>query len=114
MTVLTPTPPENASFSLESLQAILSRSDLDAMCKTIFNCTYEAVQKVIYPKVHYKTFFIKKKSGGFRIINEPHRDLKGLQSKLLEYLYQHSGTPKNCVHGFTKDRSIVTNARVHC
>jgi len=43
--------------------------------------------------------------------------LKLLQEKVLTFLYEHAGSEKPCVHGFTRKgskRSIVTNAKAHC
>lgn len=114
MSIPTLKPVETTSLSQTPFHSLIVQTELDAMCMEIFNCKYKSVEKIIYPKVHYKSFSIKKKSGGNRVISEPRLELKSLQTRLLEYLYKHSNTPKNCVHGFTKERSIVTNARVHC
>jgi hypothetical protein len=60
----------------------------------------------------YKTFELKKKSGGVRIIMTPDPALKFIQHQLhriLECVYQ----PKPAVHGFTVDRSIKSNADQH-
>ncbi len=60
----------------------------------------------------YKTFKIKKKTGGFRKISSPTNGLCKIQTLLnkeLGYLY----TPSNAAHGFTENRSIVSNANVH-
>lgn len=64
------------------------------------------------PETNYTTFQIKKRSGGFRDICAPISTLKILQRKLnhvLQLIYE----PRPCVHGFTRDRSIVTNAQTH-
>ena len=64
------------------------------------------------PETNYTTFQIKKRSGGFRDICAPISTLKILQRKLnhvLQLIYK----PRPCVHGFTRDRSIVTNAQTH-
>lgn len=92
----------------------LYRYDVETMCKKIFNVSFDSVGKIIYPKPKYKTFLIKKKSGGSRLISEPRFAVKDLQNKLLRFLYGTSAEMKKCVHGFTKSRSIVTNARRHC
>ena len=65
--------------------------------------------RAAYP---YRIFSIAKKSGGVRKISAPHPSIAILQSKLnriLSLVYQ----PKACVHGFTRNRSIVTNAEKH-
>lgn len=60
----------------------------------------------------YSTFKIPKRRGGYRTIKAPKKDLKYLQQRLaviLSTIY----SPRNAVHGFVKDRSIVTNAERH-
>ncbi|MEO8407800.1 MAG: reverse transcriptase family protein, partial [Oxalobacteraceae bacterium] len=96
--------------SLESL----IRSNVHYMSRHVLGMSYEAVQKIIYPKPRYKTFLIAKRNGSPRIIQEPRRALKDLQLKVLKFLEERSDKPKPCVHGFTRRRSIVTNARKHC
>jgi len=60
----------------------------------------------------YKSFSIKKKSGGERIISAPHPTLKLIQrclNLLLTALYE----PHQAVMGFVPNRNIVENAKVH-
>lgn len=60
----------------------------------------------------YSSFKIKKRSGGARCIDAPHTALKLLQSrlsKILQIIYKE----KKCVHGFVKNRSIITSALSH-
>src|SRR5258706_9148680 len=60
----------------------------------------------------YRSFAIPKRGGGERRISAPHWPLLRLQQQLrplLDTLYN----PRSAVHGFVKDRSIITNARVH-
>lgn len=62
--------------------------------------------------VKYRSFNIPKRGGGERHINAPKWPLLKLQRQLrpmLDALYR----PRPVVHGFVKDRSIITNARVH-
>ncbi len=61
---------------------------------------------------YYVHFEIPKRAGGSRLIKAPTGSLKILQRKLLEILaevYQQ----KPPVHGFSRERSIVTNAMAH-
>lgn len=68
----------------------------------------------------YETFEIPKKNGGCRVINAPKKDLKDIQKKLAEALSEHQNivwrkyrkTP-GVSHGFEKEKSIVTNAKIH-
>lgn len=79
----------------------------------VLGCDYEDLKKIIYPTPSYRAFYLKKKSGGFRVIQEPRKNLKAHQYKVLEYLKSIEGRSKPCVHGFVSSRSIVTNAKAH-
>jgi len=61
---------------------------------------------------YYRSFEIKKKSGGVRIIRAPYPSLKCIQQwiydNILKGQYVHG-----CVHGFKQRKSIVTNAKIH-
>jgi RNA-directed DNA polymerase len=61
---------------------------------------------------HYKKFDIPKKSGGKRRIYAPSSPLKIIQKKLSQVLQVVYFT-KAPVHGFIRERSILTNARRH-
>src|SRR5208282_1300917 len=55
---------------------------------------------------------IPKRRGGTRILLVPERRLKFLQRKTLELLEKiHS--PRAPVHGFVKNRGVITNANAH-
>lgn len=69
---------------------------------------------------HYHQFDIPKKSGGVRTINAPSEQLKDLQRKLSDLLLNcktviHFDQKIECTlsHGFERERSIITNARIH-
>ena len=64
-----------------------------------------------FPK-RYKTFHIRKKSGGVREINAPCYQLRILLH-LLNILFKAVYTPSVSVMGFTENRSVVTNANLH-
>lgn len=61
---------------------------------------------------HYYTFEIPKKSGGKRKISAPKRQLKKLQLWVLETILNQLPT-NDSIHGFTKERSILTNSQPH-
>ena len=68
----------------------------------------------------YTSFTIPKKSGGERIINAPSRELKSIQKKLAVILWEHQkhirnekNIKSNISHAFEKDKSILTNAKIH-
>lgn len=60
----------------------------------------------------YSTFFLKKRSGGERIITVPCVRLKIVQTRLNNIL-QSVYEPRPAVHGFVRQQSIVTNANNH-
>ncbi|MEC2277790.1 retron Ec67 family RNA-directed DNA polymerase/endonuclease [Bacillus velezensis] len=68
----------------------------------------------------YTTFQIPKKSGGQRIINAPSKDLKDIQRNIVNMLlnqqkkfYYENKIRLNIAHAFTKEKSIITNAKIH-
>ena len=61
---------------------------------------------------HYHFRWVKKRLGGWRLIESPKSTLKAVQSKILRELLDNvpvHGTS----HGFVRGRSILTNARPH-
>lgn len=76
---------------------------------------YESLVYRLYkvPEINrYKKFALLKKSGGIRTISAPQGSLKIMQRKLSQVLYSVY-IPKPSVHGFTPEKSIVSNAIAH-
>lgn len=66
----------------------------------------------IYNK-HYRTFYIcKGKKARKRRIDSPRVVLKEIQSNIKGILDQNFDLP-DCVHGFVKNKSFITNAQLH-
>ncbi|MCP1161296.1 retron Ec67 family RNA-directed DNA polymerase/endonuclease [Bacillus infantis] len=65
----------------------------------------------------YMSFEIDKKNGGVRNINAPLAELKDIQRKLAVALYNHKKKNQkkknNLSHAFEKEKSIITNAKIH-
>jgi len=61
---------------------------------------------------HYRYRIMQKRSGGVRLIESPKSNLKELQRRILSTILDRIA-PHQCVHGFVKERSIVTFARPH-
>lgn len=62
---------------------------------------------------YYKKFYIPKRGGGERSIEASSNvTLKSLQKK-LNYLFSSELIFSDCVTGFVKKRSIITNAQIH-
>lgn len=66
----------------------------------------------IYSNKNYSIFTINKKNGSKREIAAPADKLKKIQRLLLKEWLPLSST-KEPVHGFTNNRSVVTNAKTH-
>jgi RNA-directed DNA polymerase len=60
----------------------------------------------------YKIFLIKKRNGGTRQIIAPVKGIKNIQRNLAAILLNVFET-KFCVHGYTKNKNIITNASIH-
>lgn len=60
----------------------------------------------------YKSFNIKKKTGGYRKIDSPGKSIKILQNK-IKPLIEHYYKVKKPVHGFVLGKSIISNAEQH-
>ena len=71
---------------------------------------YFCSSKYVYNR--YKTFEIKKKSGGTRVINAPCYQL-GLLLYLVNIIFKSIYTPDLSVNGFVEGRSIIDNAQLH-
>jgi len=63
-------------------------------------------------KKKYKTFTIKKRTGGDRIIKAPHKGLKTIQ-RSLAFLLSEIFSPSRIAYGFISGKSIIDNAKVH-
>lgn len=72
------------------------------------------------PDSYYTTFEIPKRNGDTRAICAPSGDLKVLQKKLSNILclfqrniWDENDIKPNISHGFEKEKSIITNAKIH-
>ena len=63
-------------------------------------------------EAHYHFRWVRKRSGGHRLIESPKRTLRGVQEKILREILDRV-PPHAAAHGFTKGRSIHTNAQPH-
>lgn len=60
----------------------------------------------------YNVFYIPKKSGAFRQIESPSRELKGIQRWILDNIISKTDIP-DCVTGYKKNVGIKKNASIH-
>lgn len=105
--------PSLVDSSLDPLVELMIRDDVNFFSNAVLGAPYDQVSRIIYPQPKYRRFFLKKKSGGDRLILEPRKSVKALQVRALQFLKERAHAPKSCVHGFVDDRSIVTNAKQH-
>lgn len=71
------------------------------------------INNVVYgSECHYRTFFIRKKSGGVRELSAPHYTLKYVQNWIYQNILKNVKV-NYCAHGFRTKKSILTNAKVH-
>lgn len=106
---------------LPQLRKATSLNDL----AELLQCKPSTLSYILYKKRDcdkYDEFFIPKKSGGFRKITKPRKNLKRIQTSLGHLLSKchdeigavagHKGK-RQLSHGFRKDYSIITNAMNH-
>lgn len=65
----------------------------------------------IFPR-RFHTFYIKKRSGGFRVIKAPCRQLKIILT-CINILLKTKYEPSDVAMGFTSGKSIISNAQIH-
>lgn len=76
---------------------------------------YRTLDLYIYkipPERRYITFSLPKRSAGVRTISVPFKGLKFVQWRLAQVLSEIYA-PEPWIHGYVRNRSILTNARVH-
>ena len=75
--------------------------------------SYEYLEKVVKTAEHrYKTFTIPKRSSGYRVIEQPSRELKFLQRWLNRNIFRHLPI-HSAAYAYRQGIGIAANARVH-
>ncbi|MGG7466853.1 retron St85 family RNA-directed DNA polymerase [Chryseobacterium arthrosphaerae] len=97
-------------YSLPAFESIADFSRKSGFSLSVIR--YLAFHRRVSKKSHYHTFEISKKSGGKRKISAPKSQLKGFQQWILENILNKIPVGET-VHGFTAQKSIVTNAEPH-
>jgi RNA-directed DNA polymerase len=103
--------PGHAAIPHPTLRALQTPADV----AQILGVSEKYLTFLLYGPTHkrsYTRFSIPKKAGGTRSISSPPGPIRALQAKLkrvFELVYE----PKVSVHGFVKNRSILTNALPH-
>lgn len=88
----------------------------------IFSTEHFAIMIGISPKelqkilantsFHYSTYWVKKRTGGHRLILAPNRVLKHIQTWILKNILEKVELSE-CANGFVPNKSIYTNAIAH-
>ncbi|EME8123182.1 hypothetical protein A5816_000785 [Enterococcus sp. 3G1_DIV0629] len=107
---------------MSNLSEIKSREDLFRL----LNIPKKNMTYLLYNKDKkgtensYTTFTIKKRNGEDRIICAPNNELKFVQRRLANLLWvtqkkiwRENNIKSTISHGFEKNKSIITNARIH-
>lgn len=79
---------------------------------TLLEVTPKKLAYYAYGNRVYRTFEIPKRRGGTRVISAPANSLKILQKK-INYVLRLIYRPKGVAHGFSVNKSIVSNAASH-
>lgn len=101
--------------TVKNLAVLLNKLKCDEFGTRKHPITAKQLLHFSTPKIalkRYKTFQIRKKSGGVREINAPCYQLS-IILYFLNQLLKAIFTPNECVNGFTEGRSVVTNAQRH-
>lgn len=99
----------------EEADAIFSSLSSGQDVAKFLEIPYGQLLYILYKKddeKKYISFYIPKKTKGRRLISKPTKGIDILQQKLKPFLDKYYRV-KAPVHGFVKDRSIVSNALVH-
>ena len=70
-------------------------------------------QYLPYKDVQYKEYRIPKRSGGFRLIEEPYPSLKYLQRSVVRILEDIGGTSHTAAYGYVKGRGTLGAVQKH-
>lgn len=86
--------------------------DLDHLCFLLGVKKQYLCSVINAPENHYRTFTIKKRSGGTREITAPYYSLKTIQRWILNNILLNIKVHR-CAHGFREKKSILTNVKIH-
>jgi len=108
------TPENSERVDLANAAALLLQAKTGRDLADLLGVRHSDLNAALYwrGRINYRVFEIPKRRGGTRTISAPTGILAVIQSKLAAVL-QEAHKPRSCVHGFRKQRSIVTNARQH-
>ena len=100
--------------TVEDLAKLLNEIKLDEFGSAKYKITGEQLLHFANVKIpkRYKTFQIRKKSGGLREINAPCYQL-GILLYIINIVLKAIYVPSPSVMGFTEGRSVVDNAKMH-
>jgi RNA-directed DNA polymerase len=79
--------------------------------KTLFNLPDGDIEKFMITSTNH--YYIKKRNGDLREVWQPNYQLKIIQKWILKNILYKIDV-STCAHGFVKNKSILTNAEIHC
>jgi len=95
-----------------SATALLQLKTTEDLANWLGFAAYADLHPHLYPTPKYKSFSIRKKSGGIRPISAPRKRLLEMQRKLASAMLELDQS-RESAHGFRRKRSVVTNAMQH-
>ncbi len=102
-------------MSVLTTQSIFEKLDSIEDVAQLLGTSAQQLRFLLYGRAErerYRTFSISKRNGGVRTIQAPREELKNIQRRFADFL-QDNVDIGVAAHGFTRDRSIVTNAMAH-
>ncbi|MEZ0231082.1 MAG: reverse transcriptase family protein, partial [Planctomycetota bacterium] len=104
---------DEAKLGKHGLPVLRTAEDLaKASGITVGQLRFLAFARKVSKVSHYRTFKLKKKTGGERVISAPMPRLKNLQRWILESVLDKVALHP-AAHGFRHERSILSNAQPH-
>jgi RNA-directed DNA polymerase len=101
--------PRKIQLSILGLPVV---ENMDELSRILHVSKYTIYQLSKLSSKHYRTFEIPKKSGGKRLISQPSKRLKALQSWILVHILNKLQVSQSC-KGFRIGTSIVDNVNPH-
>lgn len=87
-------------------------NDLGDLCRQVRLSKGLVSRCLCFHEEHYSVFDMPKKSGGFRVISQPNKELKAIQGWILRNILADLKLSAAC-KGFTKGATTRDNASVH-
>lgn len=100
------------SFRKLNLRKLPYFYDIDHFCSLLNISSRQTRFFLSHKEEAYKTFEVPKKTGGFREINAPKKEMKFIQRWILDNILYKLKVGEYA-HGFVPEKTIYTNAEMH-